>query len=452
MYKLRAMRAPVVLVMAALAGCATASPPAAQLPAQLSVASRSAGDTAVSIPAGVSLADGLSPDEAVAIALWNNADFRLQLADLGFARADLLEAGLLRNPVLSLLFPVGPKQFEGTLRLPIEVLWERPRRVAAARLAFERAAKGLEQYGLNLVADVEIAHADLALAQARADLAATAATEFEAIRAIADSRLRAGDISELEAQTARVDAARARQEAERATYDVAVRANALRARLGLAMDPAGAALTVPQSRAGTLPADDRCGDRPGLLERLTRDALASRPEVRAAEIAIEAAGARLGWEKARVATLTAVLDANGAGREGFEAGPGLDVALPVFDRNQGNRARAAAEMERASLAYVAVRQRVTTELVEALTLAAHARSARTAWQQAVVAPLEDQVRLARRAFEAGDVSSLFVLETARRLTDARLRARDIDADLARATARVERAVGRPCAARGQNER
>ena len=443
------MRLSPLLLVLLLGGCATAPPPAPELSAQLAVTKRQATDTAVSIPPGVSLADGLAPDEAVAIALWNNPDFRVQLTELGFARADLLEAGLLRNPVLSLLFPLGPKQFEGTLRLPIEALWERPRRVAAARLALTRVAAGLEQYGLNLVADVKIAYVDLALARDRAELAEIAAAQLEAIRTIADSRLRAGDISDLEARSASIDAARARQDAHRARYDVAIRANALRARLGLGADALGAALPMPQS-VPPLPVDDSCADRPGSIETLTREALASRPEVRAAEIGIEAAGARLGWEKSRIVTLTAVLDANGAGREGFEMGPGLDAGLPVFDRNQSNRARAASEMERATLAYAAVRQRVGAELTEALTLAAQARAARGSWQQAVVGPLEEQVRAAERAFAAGDVPYLFVLEITRRLTDARLRAREIDADLARATARVERAVGRPCTARAAN--
>src|SRR5690242_6689209 len=106
-----------------LSGCGSAPPPGPQLSPALAVANRAAADTAAAIPPGLSIEDGLTPDEAVAIALWNNADFRVQLTDLGFARADLLEAGLLRNPVLSLLFPLGPKQLEATLRFPIEVLW-----------------------------------------------------------------------------------------------------------------------------------------------------------------------------------------------------------------------------------------------------------------------------------------------------------------------------------------
>jgi len=64
------------------------------------------------LPDGVSLDDGLSEDEAVAVALWNNAQFQADLAALGFARADLIEADMLANPVFSLLFPIGRKILE----------------------------------------------------------------------------------------------------------------------------------------------------------------------------------------------------------------------------------------------------------------------------------------------------------------------------------------------------
>lgn len=410
---------------------------------RLGVPERTDAGAGAVIPPGVTVEDGLTQEEAVAVALWNNPDFRVQLTDLGFARADLLEAGLLRNPVLSLLFPLGPKQFEATLRFPIEVLWERPRRVAAANLALVRVASGLEQHGLNLVADVKVAYVELVLARDRATLAEAAATQLDEIRTITDARLRAGDISELEARSATIDAARARQDAERARFDVQLRANTLRTRLGLSL------LDVIITPASASSNSAVCTASPELVVGLLKDAIASRPDVRAAEIAVEAAGARMGWERSRILAVTAVLDANGQGKEGFEMGPGVDLGLPVFDRNQAGRTRARLDMQRAGLAYVAAQQRVASELTEALTQLSQARTTFASWQQAVVAPLEEQVRTAERAFAAGDISYLFVVETTRRLTDGRLRSREVEADIARAVARLERATGRTCDAKGR---
>ena len=117
---------PVVtfVLMLVLSGCATRLPPETPsgLAQRTGVPERPPDIEGTAIPPGVVVDDGLTQDEAVALALWNNPDFQVQLADPGFARADLLEAGLLQNPVLSLLLPIGPKQLEATLRWPIEVL------------------------------------------------------------------------------------------------------------------------------------------------------------------------------------------------------------------------------------------------------------------------------------------------------------------------------------------
>lgn len=162
------------------------------------------------IPSGISLSDGLTQDEAAAIALWNNAQFQADLAALGFARADLIEASLIPNPVFSILFPAGPKQLESSLLLPIYTLWQRPHRTAMAKLDAERVAENLIQHGLGLIRDVETAYIDLLLAQEERFLAKEDFTVRSEIAQISYARLAAGDISELEAATTRVDSLRAR--------------------------------------------------------------------------------------------------------------------------------------------------------------------------------------------------------------------------------------------------
>lgn len=430
-----------LLVCSACAAHAPSDPnePAVGLRERTGADARVGGVVAPAIPAGVGLDDGLTADEAVALALWNNAAFQVSVSTMGFARADLLEAGVLSNPVLSLLFPLGPKQFEATLRWPIEVLWERPRRVAAARLALDVAAQRLVQSGLDLVLAVRVAYADLSLASDRGQLATETAAVLARIDTLTQSRLAAGDIGELEARAARVDAERGQQDAERAAYDVAIARDRLRLLVGLA------AGTHPFELAATQAPATACGSPADLL----REALVARPDVRVAELGVETAAARLGWEKSRILTLTAVLDANGQGREGFEAGPGVDLSLPLFNRNQAGRARAGAELQRAAAAYAAIQQQVALELREATALWDQAQQSATAWRDRVVTPLQATVADAERSFAEGETSYLFVLENSRRLTEARIRQREFAADQQRARARIERAVGRSCGAPSQ---
>ena len=439
------MRLLLLLVLSlAAVSCATAQPPV-----QTSIADRiragtnaearlDASPEASARPPSVDTSDGISGDEAVTLALWNNAAFQVAVTQLGFARADLADAGLLANPVLSLLFPWGPKQLEFTLRWPAEILWERPRRVASARLSLDVAASNLVQSGLDLALAVRLAHTDLTLAIDRQRLAADTAAALRRIDELTQSRLAAGDIGALDARVARIDAQRSLHDADRAVHDVRLARERLRLLTGLAADDA--ALDAVQAPIEPT----SCGSPPDLLER----ALAARPDLRAAQLAIEAAGARLGWERSRVLTLAAVLDANGQGISGFEAGPGIDVSLPIFNRNQGGKLRGLTELQRASAAYVALQQQVGLDVREASTLFDQARQSREAWRTTLVAPLEANFADAEDSFRAGESSFLFVLENSRRLIEARIREREIAADEQRAVARIERAVGARCPSPG----
>ena len=203
LFSVRSTSCVLLLVALTTAGCASHATVAtpADVVRRTGVPARPPDATGTVIPPGVAIDDGLTPDEAVAIALWNNPDFQVQLANLGFARADLVEAGLLQNPVLALLFPWGPKQLEATVRWPIEALWQRPKRIAAATLSAQSIAAGLEQDGLTLVSDVKLAYAEYALAQDRVTLAERALTELNAMAGLMDSRFQAGDVSQLEART-----------------------------------------------------------------------------------------------------------------------------------------------------------------------------------------------------------------------------------------------------------
>jgi outer membrane protein, heavy metal efflux system len=395
---------------------------------------RLGGAESPAIPGGVQIDDGLSRDEAVAIALWNNAAFQVSASQLGFARADLADAGIISNPVFSLLFPWGPKQLEWTLRWPAEVLWERPKRVAAAKLSADSAAQSLVQSGLDLALAVRLAYADLALAIDRQRLAEEAANALQRIDTLTQSRLAAGDIAELDARAAHVDAVRSALDAERAVHDVTIARERLRLLLGLAADDRS--LERLQSSGDP----ERCGEPPDLMKR----ALAARPDLRAAELTVEAAGARLGWERSRVLTLTAALDANGEGKAGFEMGPGVDLSIPVFNRNQGGRLRGEAELRRASAAYVSLQRQVGLDVREASTLFDQARGSRVAWGERIVAPLRTNLADAEKSYSAGESSYLFVLENSRRLIEARLRERELAADEQRAQARIERASGTAC--------
>ncbi len=422
-------------------------------PETKSTATKSA---ALTMPEGVSLDDGVTEDEAVAIALWSNPALQAEMTALGLARADVIQAGLLANPQLTMIFPFSFRILEAVANWPIEAIWQRPRRVAAAKLEQERVAETLVSRALDLVRDVRLAYAEYMAAQTRAGIAEEITRERREIALIINARLRAGDISELETNAAVTDARLIEERAARFAQDAALASERLRGLLGFGDDDVRLTLIVPSPRLApavsqiigvrsvTARIDELtpASTESETLNELIKQALDARPELKAGELAIEAAGARAKWERLRIINVTAIAKEYGRGTNGFEQGPGLLIDLPIFNRNQGNISRAEADIERAAKQLIAARQRVVSEVREAYTQLAQAREAHRLWRTRVLPPLEQDIHLAETAYRSGDVAYLFVLETARRYSDERLREADYQVAAARALAQLERSVGR----------
>lgn len=383
------------------------------------------------LPDDVSLADGLTEDEAVAIALWNNAQFQADLVTLGFARADLIEAGLLRNPVLSLLFPLGPKQLEATLSLPIDFLWQRPKRVAAAKLNAEQVADSLVQHGLNLTRDVLVAYSGLVFARGRARIVAEEATLQREIAEIASERLRVGDISGLEETAFHLEAARIQESSVRYSRDAELAEERLIMLLGLGWEEITLHLTPASVPTRLVP----------LISDLLAAAFAARPDLRAVEISIEATGQRLGWERSKIFNLTAMLDANGEGKEGFEMGPGIQLELPILNWNQGKISRAQAELLKAARQYMAVKHRIAQEVLEAHTNYSAAREALDILRKDILPAATTAAKNAAEAYSIGQISYLELLDFKRQLLSSRLREAEAEADMRRAEASLKHSLG-----------
>lgn len=384
------------------------------------------------LPPGISLDRPLGAEEAVAIALWNNAAFHADLANLGLARADLAEAGLLRNPNLSLLFPIGPKPFEFLLTLPIEALWERPRRVDAAKANLEAVSQGLVQHGLDLARDTRLAWVELALAQRRNALESETADLRLRIADLTDRRLRAGDIGKVEVDLARAQAVMARDSAQRAADDVRVARERLRLLIGLRGDRSELSARSLQEPSAEVPE----------LDTLLESAFAARPDLRAAEFNVRAAAQRARWERSRLVALGFSLSSKEVGSYGVRTGPGMTLDVPLFDRNQGAVSRADAEVEHAAWQYLAARDRVELEVREARVRYVQARQSLQRLRLEMLPAIRLNAEMVEKSYRTGEVSYLTVLEASRPLLDVRLREAEAIAALVRSAAQLERSIGR----------
>lgn len=269
------------------------------------------------------------------------------------------------------------------------------------------------------------------LAQERVRIAGEAVGLRGRVAELAEARLKAGDISPLEVATVRVNALQAGQDAARIEHDVPLLEERLRNLMGigskqglLRLDPAP-------------PPDCRTFD----AEALIKDAIASRPDALAADEAVAAAVARvefarLGWVK-----LLGIADAT-SGKQSHVLGPGLRFTVPLFNRNEGAIARAEAELERAMRNRKTVENQIVLDVRRASLQYRQACAELEVLRTKVRPEVEVAIRRSQAAYQAGDVTILIVLETARQLLDSSLREAQLHGDLRRSWAELERSVGK----------
>lgn len=384
------------------------------------------------VPPGLSLGQPLVEDQAVLLALWNNPAFLELLVDLKLTRADLVQAGLLPNPEIVFTFGVQDKPFKYLFDFPIESLWLRPIRIAAAEQENARACARLTQAALDLIRDTRQAYADVALARERLRVAEQAVALRGRIADLAATRLKAGDASVQDAATARTDALQAKQDSTRIGFEVPLAEARLKNLTGLA------GMTAP------LVLD---ADRPDPMSEFDADALVAeaiqtRPDAIAAEFAVQAAAKRAEFARLFWFRFLGILDATSGRVTGHEFSPAFRVTIPIFNRNQGGVARADAELEQAVRRKLSVQNQIVLDVRLAHTRHLQSRSELVVLRESVRPEVEAGIQRAEKAFSNGNVSYLIVLEITRQLIDTYTREAQLRADLRRAWADLERSVGR----------
>lgn len=376
------------------------------------------------------LGDGLTEDEAVQIALTSNLTYQAELTRIDSARADLAEARRPTNPQLTLLDAVGPVSAMATLLAPLDSLWQLPLRSKLAARALESVAESLVQSGLDLARDVKVAHATCALVEQRLVIRRDLAQVWGELEKLSLQRVELGEAAPAEALAVTAEAALAADLVATAESERTLARAALRTLLGLdRAAPAFAVRSKPFS------------DQLPTLPELATTAQKARPDVRAAELSYLAAGARVGWERARVLAVAAQVEGHWTRPETFASRFGARIELPIFGANPGGRGRAQAELARTSAALGALRQRVLLELTQAYLGATAGRVSLTRHRASVLPALESARTLAMQSYELGEESYVAVLDLMRRSSEARLREAELVAEVRRRDAELERAVG-----------
>ncbi|MCU0634712.1 MAG: TolC family protein [Gemmatimonadaceae bacterium] len=350
-----------IATLALLTACASTSPRVSQRTVDDLVAARgphavawqadAAADSAIEARVARLLEGELDGDSAVVVALLRNPELRIVLEDVGIARADLVQAGLLRNPLLSLARQPGTTTsfvMQGYgLTLPFLDLLQRPlrRRVAAAQLRATEQRVASEV--IALVARTRIAYADARAARELAGLRASIAAATAASAQTAQALHAAGNIPDL-------DLAAEQALASQAAADLRVaRANAVVARQELArlMGRARDDTTWQVPERSPLPDSDSLA-----FGRMDSLAVMQRLDLAAAALDAEAAGRAAGLTRRFALLPDGQLGVEWADEpDGQFLGPALTIPLPIFDQGRPAIATAQARFRQAVRRHEALR-------------------------------------------------------------------------------------------------
>jgi cobalt-zinc-cadmium efflux system outer membrane protein len=121
---------------------------------------------------------------------------------------------------------------------------------------------------------------------------------------------------------------------------------------------------------------------------------------------------------------------------------GLRIELPLWNRNQGNRAAARAGRHRAEIELGAMRAAVDREVRVAMRRYRGATDAVAAFDQQVVGTLAENLKLARETLAAGKLGLLEINNVRRDLVESQLTYLDAIAEAVDARAALEKSIGR----------
>lgn len=326
------------------------------------------------------LADELTADEAVAIGMANSPRLQVALAELGIARADLIEASTVTNPVFEfeLRVPGEPyRPYELRLAQSLIELITLPRRRALGRAAFDAAQLRVTAEVLRFGGDVRSTYYDLVAATQHV---AQSRTMLEAARAAAEVALRqhaAENITDLDLENEQASYEQAKLDLARAERQLLVARESLVRSMGLR--DGAAEWRVPE-RFPDLPATEL--DQ----EQLEQIAAQQRLDLAIARRELEIAERQL--PLARLSVLGHVeVDVHYEREPSGEhtAGPGIELPIPIFNTGRAARTRAEAQFLRARHALNALLLESSSRLRAARATLAEAR-ARVEYYRDVVLP------------------------------------------------------------------
>lgn len=388
----------------------------------------------LSVSANAASTQALTLDQALQTAFANNPDLAAAQWDIGIAQGERLQAGLMPNPEVSWEAEDTRRNSRTTtvmINQAIEIGGKRGARIDVASRTQEAAAIELERKRNVLRADVIQAFYTSSTAQQKLLLSRQSLALAERGLRVAEGRIDSGKSSPVEGTRAQVQLSEVRLAVRRAERD-----------------EANAYQQLAQMMGAPLPTFARVGDADLPLPAVPESArllarLGDTAELRLAKLHIDQREASLGLEKAqRIPDLTVSVGSQYSELERERVNVvGLSMAIPLFNRNQGNVLAAARRADQARDLRNANELRLRSEIQASLDQWSTANTDVQSFNKTILPAAQRAVDTATRGFEMGKFNFLDVLDAQRTLIAARSQYIQSIAETTDAWVRLERIFG-----------
>ena len=335
-----------------------------------------------------------------------------------------------RGTVSGIPEPSSRSDLEVGVGQTFELGGKRAGRIGAATAAVDREIASSADVTRRVLREVGAQFYEAVRASERARLAAASERAAEELLRVARVRLQHGDVAALDVNLAETVLARAKASRINLGADHAAAITLLK---GLLLLPPDAEI-VPAAQV-TLDAL-----APELPASTWADVLASRPDLRALDAEVREAQAEI-----QIARALRWPDATPSVRYSREDGTpivwgGLALTVPVFNRGTGERVASEARLGRAEVELETAKAAVEAEL-RATHSSYLARRSAAQSLMAIIATLDENLELARRSYESGQIGLGELLVVRRESLEARAEAIDLLFTAAAARVQLEAALG-----------
>ncbi len=393
----------------------------------------------------------LTIDQAVAEALEKNLDLIAERYKLPIAEARLVTARLRPNPVVSTwgnYFDIlgtgfnpatnagGPTEAGARIDFVLERGGKRREHIAIAE-----ASKAVSQFELlnatrTLILEVQSAFVDVLQAKADLALATENLKTFEEIVRVNASRVKSGDLAEVELIRSQV----AQLQFENTVRQAELRVQTARAKLQL---------LIGRRRGDRLVdaiGEMRRDETPLSLETLRERAFAQRPDVLAqrrdqarsqAELRLQLAQGKVDYTVGAAANRQWIPGLNGGNSMGFF----FSIPLPVYNRNQGEIARAQQERLQVEAKTRALEAMIDREVETAYLVYRNAFATLQRVEKSLLPRAKDVRQITEFSYRRGAASFLEFLDAQRAYNETMQTFNQARGEFARSLYGIDDAVG-----------